>query len=61
MLESQMIQHVPFNHSTENICTVREKEDQILETKKWIREGLSVKDSHDMKQLLCEILVEYWF
>lgn len=23
------------------------------------KEGLPVKDSHDMKQLLCEILVQY--
>lgn len=34
MLESQMIQNVPLNHSMENIYTAREKEHQILETKK---------------------------
>lgn len=33
MVESQMIQNVTLNHSMENICTARENEDQILETK----------------------------
>lgn len=40
----------------ENIATAGEKI-KFWKPQNKFREGLTVKDKHDMKQLLCEILV----